>query len=213
MAIVGCLWRVLIAVHGGVKVYWGAAAAARDYVQADRGRADDHYLAEGIGIAERWTASQAGVVTREAPLTGDSYEAWVAGLHPETGEPKGRLRHDAQAVRFVEVSVNGPKSWSLAAELHPAISVAYDAAQDAAAQQIIGWSAQHATTRVGPRGGQIQSSGHRARGHKSATMTFDQHGYLFDDRLDDVADRLDAAVDAFVLSNSEARGNVRSLPT
>ncbi len=147
---------MLIAVHGGVKVYRGSAAAARHYVEADRGRADDYYLAEGTGIAERWTASQSGAVTCEVPLTGDAYEAWVAGLHRETGEPKGRLRNDAQAVRFVEVSVNGPKSWSLAAELHPDISAAYDAAQDAAAQQIIGWLSQHATTRVGPRGGQVQ---------------------------------------------------------
>jgi integrase len=30
-------------------------------------------------------------------------------------------------------------------------------------------------------------------GHKSATMTLDQYGHLFDDRLDDIADRLDAA--------------------
>ncbi len=56
------------------------------------------------------------------PLTGDAYEAWVAGLDPDTGEPKGRLRNDDRAVRFVEVIVNGPKSWSLAAELHPDIS-------------------------------------------------------------------------------------------
>ncbi|MGH8861364.1 MAG: MobF family relaxase, partial [Jatrophihabitantaceae bacterium] len=139
-----------------MKVYRGAAAAARHYVEADRGRADDYYLAEGAGIAQRYTASPDGAVTCEAPLTGDAYEVWVAGLHPETGEPKGRLRNDAQAVRFVEVSVNGPKSWSLAAELHPDISAAYDGAQDAAARQIIGWLAQHATTRVGPRGGQIQ---------------------------------------------------------
>ncbi len=147
---------MLVAVHGGVKVYRGAAAAARQYVEADRGRADDYYLAEGAGIAERFTASRDGAVMREAPLTGDAYEAWVAGVHPDGGAPKGRLRNDAQAVRFVEVSVNGPKSWSLAAELHPDISAAYDAAQDAAALQIIGWLAQNATTRVGPRGGQIQ---------------------------------------------------------
>jgi conjugative relaxase-like TrwC/TraI family protein len=147
---------VLIAVHGGVKVYRGSAAAARHYVEADRGRADDYYLAEGTGIAERYTASPDRAVRCEAPLTGDAYEAWVAGLNPENGEPKGRLRNDAQAVRFVEVSVNGPKSWSLAAELHPDISAAYDVAQAAAAQQIIAWLAQHATTRVGPRGGQIQ---------------------------------------------------------
>ncbi len=45
------------------------------------------------------------------------------------------------AVRFVEVVVNGPKSWSLAAELHPDIAAAYEAAQDRAAAQIIGWLA------------------------------------------------------------------------
>jgi exodeoxyribonuclease V alpha subunit len=33
-------------------------------------------------------------------------------------------------VRFVEVVVNGPKTWSLAAALDPGIAEAYDAAQD-----------------------------------------------------------------------------------
>jgi exodeoxyribonuclease V alpha subunit len=80
----------------------------------------------------------------------------VAGLEPETGAPRGWLRTDPQAVRFVEVVVNGPKSWSLAAALYPDIAAAYDAAQDRAAGQIIGWLAEHATTRVGPRGGQVQ---------------------------------------------------------
>ena len=52
--------------------------------------------------------------------------------------------------------VNGPKTWSLAATLHPEIAAAYDAAQDRAAVEIIGWLAEHATTRVGPRGRQVQ---------------------------------------------------------
>ncbi len=142
--------------HGGMKTYRGSPAAARHYVEADRGRADDYYLAEGTGIAQRYAASPDAGVRRLAPLTGDGYEAWVAGFDPDTGEPKGRLRNDDRAVRFVEVTVNGPKSWSLAAELHPDISAAYDAAQDRAATQIIGWLAQHATTRVGPRGAQVQ---------------------------------------------------------
>src|SRR5947209_2127981 len=141
--------------HGGMKVYAGAPAAARHYVEADRGRADDYYLAEGTGIARRFTA-EAGRVVEAAPLTGDAYEAWVAGRDPQSGEPRGRLRADARAVRFVEVVVNGPKSWSLAAALHPDIAAAYDAAQDRAAAQIISWLAQHATTRVGPAGGQVQ---------------------------------------------------------
>ena len=39
---------------------------------------------------------------------------------------------------------------------HPEVSAALDAAQDRAAEQIIGWVAAHATTRVGPRGRQVQ---------------------------------------------------------
>jgi exodeoxyribonuclease V alpha subunit len=52
--------------------------------------------------------------------------------------------------------VNGPKTWSLAAALHPEIAAAYDAAQERAAVEIIGWLTEHATTRVGPRDGQVQ---------------------------------------------------------
>jgi exodeoxyribonuclease V alpha subunit len=52
--------------------------------------------------------------------------------------------------------VNGPKRWSLAASLHPEIAAAYDAAQDRAAVEIIGWMAEHATTRVVSRGRRVQ---------------------------------------------------------
>jgi exodeoxyribonuclease V alpha subunit len=142
--------------RGGLKMYRGSAAAARNYLEADRGRADDYYLAEGAGLAECYLASPAEGVRRVGTLSGEGYEAWVAGLDPVTGVPKGRLRGDGQAVRFVEVVVNGPKSWSLAAELHPDISAAYAAAQDRAGTQILAWLAQHATTRVGPRGRQVQ---------------------------------------------------------
>ena len=138
-----------------MKIYTGAPATARHYLEGRRNRADDYYLAEGAGIGRRFTASE-GRIVEMAPLTGDAYEAWVAGCNPETGEPRGQLRTDDRAVRFVEVVVNGPKSWSLAATLHPDIAVAYDKAQHRAAEQIAGWLAQHATARVGPRGGQVQ---------------------------------------------------------
>lgn len=49
-------------------------------------------------------------------------------------------------------------------------------------------------------------------GHKSATMTLDRYGHLFDDRLDDVGDRLDAAASAAAHSNPRQDNNVRSLP-
>ena len=137
-----------------MKVYAGAPSAARNYVECDRGRPDDYYLAQGTGIARRFTATD-GRVAELAPLNGEDYEAWVAGRDPATGEPRGVLRSDAHAVRFVEVIVNGPKTWSIAAALHPDIAAAYEAAQDRAAGQILGWLSAHATTRVGPRGGQV----------------------------------------------------------
>lgn len=141
--------------HGGVKFYRGAASAARDYVERDRSRADDYYLGEGTGVAQRLRATPDGVLAG-GPMDGDTYERWVAGIDIDTGCKKGRVRDDANALRFVEVIVNGPKTWSLAAALHPEISDALDAAQDKAANEIVGWVAQHATTRVGPRGRQVQ---------------------------------------------------------
>jgi len=142
--------------HGGLKVYRGSAAAARSYVEADRGRVDDYYLTEGTGVAQRYVASPTMGVRDGGTLDGDAYEAWVAGYDLATGAPRGKVRSDAAAVRFVEVVVNGPKSWSLAAALDPEIAAAYDRAQDRAAEQVIGWLAQHASTRVGPRGAQVQ---------------------------------------------------------
>ena len=118
--------------RGGMKVYAGSAAAARAYLEADRGRADDYYRAEGLGVPRRLVARD-GQVVELGSLTGEDYETWVAGQEPGTGETRGRLRTDERAVRFVEVVVNGPKSWSLAAALHPDIAAAYDAAQDHAA--------------------------------------------------------------------------------
>ncbi len=150
--------------RGGVKFYRGSASAARSYVEADRSRVDDYYLAEGTGVAERYVAMVplvvggrgVSAVQNGGTLDGDAYERWVAGYDVLTGSAKGRLRDDPRALRFVEVVVNGPKSWSLAAALHPEIAAAYDAAMDRAAGEVIGWVGEHATTRIGPRGRQVQ---------------------------------------------------------
>ncbi|VXB44766.1 MobF family relaxase [Nocardioides sp. AX2bis] len=150
--------------HGGVKFYRGSPSAARSYVEADRSRVDDYYLAEGTGVATRYVATappavggrSIAAVQDGGTLDGDAYERWVAGYDIATGAAKGRLRTDERGLRFVEVVVNGPKTWSLAATLHPKIAAAYDAAQDRAATEIIAWLAEHATTRVGPRGRQVQ---------------------------------------------------------
>ncbi|HEX5086366.1 MAG TPA: MobF family relaxase [Nocardioides sp.] len=138
-----------------MKIYRGSPVAARCYVEADRARVDDYYLAEGTGLANRHVATPDGVVQRAA-MDGDTYERWVAGFDVETGTLRDRKRADGDAVRFVEVVINGPKSWSLAAAVHPEIAQAYDAAQGRAAVEIIGWLAKHATTRMGPQNRQVQ---------------------------------------------------------
>jgi hypothetical protein len=60
----------------------------RQYPEADRGRADDYYLAEGNGVARRFVG-HGERVEELAPLTAETYEAWVAGCDPGTGEPPG----------------------------------------------------------------------------------------------------------------------------
>ena len=120
--------------RGGVKFYRGSAAGARAYVEAGLSRADDYYLAETGGLAPRYAATPDGRVHSLGTLDGPAYEAWVGGFDPDTGAARGRLRTDANALRFCEVVINGPKSWSIAAELHPDIAAAYSAAQAAAAE-------------------------------------------------------------------------------
>jgi hypothetical protein len=46
-------------------------------------------------------------------------------------------------------------------------------------------------------------------GHKSATMTLDRYGHLFDDRLDEVADALDRAARA----STPPRDNIPAVPS
>ena len=103
---------------------------------------------------------------QRAAMDGDTYERWVAGYDVETGEPKGRLRTGGQAVRFVEVVVNGPKTWSLAAAVHPEIAAAYDGAQERAAtrdHRLAGRARDDAGGAAGPAGAG-PGGGDRGRG-------------------------------------------------
>ena len=96
-------------------------------------------------------------------MDGDTYEQWVAGIDVDTGAKKGRVRDDANALRFVEVVVNGPKTWSLAAALHPEVSAALDAAQDQAAAEIVGWVARTRRRGWGRGDGRCRSRSSRSR--------------------------------------------------
>ena len=68
-------------------------------------------------MARRFGAPPDTSVVSLENLDGDAYERWVAGQGSADGTRRGRLRADANVVRFVEVTVNEPKTWSLAAAL------------------------------------------------------------------------------------------------
>lgn len=167
-----------------MKFYRGSGRAARAYVEADHHRADDYYLAEGEGIAEVLVIEgPTGEVVDRASLAGDEYEAWVESRDVlAVGQPpKGAVRNDEHALRFAEVIVNGPKSWSLAAGLHPDVAAAYDAAQDVASEDIARWLGRNVTTRVGRRGEQRQVRADRvevARIRHFTTRAGDPHRHI-----------------------------------
>ncbi|KAB1894062.1 relaxase domain-containing protein [Microbacterium oxydans] len=143
--------------HGGVILFRGTGADAMRYVEADRSRADDYYLSDGAGIAYA-VLDASGTAVKVRPLSNEEYAGWVDWIHPDTGERMGTPRLAGQdrlgSPRFAEMTINGPKSLSIAAALHPEVSEALDRAQQDALAEIRRWLALHSVTRVGPRGKQ-----------------------------------------------------------
>lgn len=154
-------------VHGGITFFRGTGASAQAYVESDHYRADEYYLADGDGVAERFVYGPAGLLVASDVLESEQYRQWVDWIDPQTGEvrgkPKGaaRLRQSDGVVRdlpasprFAEMTVNCDKSLSVAAALSLEVSVALDEAQREAAQAMSEYVAQNAVTRVGARGDQ-----------------------------------------------------------
>ncbi|MDR1189394.1 MAG: AAA family ATPase [Bifidobacteriaceae bacterium] len=143
---------------GGVILFRGSGADARRYLESDRSRADDYYLEGGVALARFAAVDARGEVMASETLTPERYAAWVDWADPLTGESMGRPRRAGGArkgsPRFAEMVVNVPKSLSVAAALHPAVSDALDSAMDDAVSQIRRWLGRHSVTRVGPRGAQ-----------------------------------------------------------
>ncbi|UOR02461.1 AAA family ATPase [Leucobacter allii] len=140
---------------GGVILFRGNGAAARRYVEADRSRADEYYLGADNAVAEYVVLDGRGEVTATRSLTAEEYEGWVDWRDPVTGESMGTPRAATEGTKgsplFAEMTINAPKSLSVAAALHPEVSAALDAAQQDALAEIRRWLGQHSVTRVGPR--------------------------------------------------------------
>ncbi len=145
-------------VKGGVILFRGSGVAARRYVEADRSGADEYYLGADDAVAEYTVLDRTGEVIAARSLAAEEYEAWVDWINPVTGEQMGTPRQPGEGRKgsplFGEMTVNAPKSLSVAAALHPEVSEALDAAQRDALAEIQRWLGQHSVTRVGRRGAQ-----------------------------------------------------------
>lgn len=159
-----CRWRTSLMrrlmrearVKGGVILFHGTGAAARRYVEADRSRADEYYLGADNAVAEYAVIDAGGEVTAARSLSADEYEGWVDWINPVAGESMGTPRQPGEGRKgsplLAEMTINAPKSLSVAAALHLEVSDALDAAQQDALAEIRRWLGQHSVTRVGPRG-------------------------------------------------------------
>ncbi|MEX5274712.1 MobF family relaxase [Kocuria sp. CPCC 205235] len=140
---------------GGVILFRGSGAAARRYVEADRSRADEYYLGADDTVAEYAVLDSAGEAIAARSLSAVEYEGWVDWMEPMTGESMGTPRAAGEGTKgsplFAEMTINAPKSLSVAATLHPEVSEALDSAQQDALAEIRRWLGQHSVTRVGPR--------------------------------------------------------------
>ena len=140
---------------GGVILFRGSGAAARRYVEADRSGADEYYLGADNAVAEYTALDGRGEVTAARSLSADDYEGWVDWINPESGVSMGTPRQAGVRSKgsplFAEMTINAPKSLSVAAALHPEVSDALDQAQQDALAEVRRWVGQHSVTRVGPR--------------------------------------------------------------
>lgn len=144
-----------------MKFYRGSAESAVGYAFSDERRtvaqrADDYYLDDEAEHVDRLVVSAGGGIERDV-LDRGQYQAWVEGCDPLSGELRGKPRCEPErALRFVEVTVNGPKTWTIAAEIHPDIAQTYEAAQDRAVESLARLFARRCTTRVGAGGAHQQ---------------------------------------------------------
>ncbi|WP_201761665.1 MULTISPECIES: relaxase domain-containing protein [unclassified Nonomuraea] len=141
------MWEAVTGVKGGVILFRGNGAAARRYVEADRSGADEYYLGADDAVAEYSVLDASGEVTAARSLTAVEYEGWVDWRDPITGEQMGTPRKPGEGRKgsplFAEMTINAPKSLSVAAALHPEVSDALDAAQQDALAEIRRWLGQH----------------------------------------------------------------------
>ncbi|MFD4958434.1 AAA family ATPase [Microbacterium sp. NPDC058389] len=77
-----------------------------------------------------------GVITSDE-LTADGLRVWLTGHDPVTGEERGHQRLSADADLLLDGTINHPKSYSIAALLHPELTAEFETLQDRLRDRIL----------------------------------------------------------------------------
>ncbi|WP_170931790.1 MobF family relaxase [Brachybacterium massiliense] len=87
-------------------------------------------------------------------LDAEQLRAWIDGVDPETGEQRGRTMTSPDAHLLYDATINAPKSYSLAAVLHPELREEFDALMDRVTEETVTAWSEELTTRRGAGGKQ-----------------------------------------------------------
>jgi exodeoxyribonuclease V alpha subunit len=93
------------------------------------------YGAASVSSVSRFIVDN-GVITTDQ-LTAGGLRVWLTGHDPVTGEKRGHQRLSPDADLLLDGTLNHPKSYSIAALLHPELAAEFDALQDRLRDRIL----------------------------------------------------------------------------
>ncbi|MDN5685844.1 MAG: AAA family ATPase [Brachybacterium sp.] len=104
------------------------------------------YGPEDAPTVVRHTAGPEGI--ERDHLEAEQLRAWIDGADPETGEQRGRSNVSPDSHLLYDATINAPKSYSLAAVLHPELREEFDALMDRVSDETVtAWSEELSTRR------------------------------------------------------------------
>ncbi|WP_426320734.1 AAA family ATPase [Microbacterium sp. E-13] len=111
------------------------------------GTCDAHlHHSPGVDALEAYSAASAETVSRfivasgrigKDELTAGGLRVWLTGHDPVTGEDRGHQRLSPDADLLLDGTINHPKSYSIAALLHPELAAEFEALQDRLRDRIL----------------------------------------------------------------------------
>jgi len=132
--------------HATAYALQGGCDAAQVSAQVSAGADVGAAYAEADARVTRWSISTDGLV--EDQLDANQLRTWIDGRDPQGGQVRGRAGVSPSTHLFYDATVNAPKTYSLAAVLHPELRVAFDALSERiTAETLTAWQEQLSTRR------------------------------------------------------------------